>query len=221
MGCKMTEDEINQMAKTYGVSVSSYLAGLDNGIYSTLSAKQREDELKKQWENQQTMNSGMGSGLGMGLGAAGLAALLGSSFSSMSGSSNYGDLFGTGESMFGQPQQVYRTTSAPRRTQTPPPPQPRVVREAPQHRTSNNPGLEKVRENAARQRQAQQRPTFGSKTVGAAPVRQTTTHTATATPTAAKRASSSTTRTAPANAGAQARKPQKRTPGPRGGGRTL
>ena len=65
MGCKMTEDEINDMANYYGVSVSAYLTGLDNGKYHTLTAKNTESAYA---------NQGSSSGLGLGAGLAGLAA---------------------------------------------------------------------------------------------------------------------------------------------------
>lgn len=38
-GERMTNDEIEQIAESYGVSVSTYLQGLDNGKYLTASAK--------------------------------------------------------------------------------------------------------------------------------------------------------------------------------------
>ena len=184
MGCKMTEAEIEQMADTYGVSVSSYLAGLDNGIYSTLSAKKREDELKAQYQNQSTMADGMGGGLGMGLGAAGLAALLGSSFTGMgSQSSGYGDLFGGSgyDTLFGEPQSTtYRSATRSPGNYPPPPPQqtrktvqtqPVKTQPAKPQTTHNNPANAKVRDANFVRTQKQATPAFTTKTA-AAPVQK-------------------------------------------------
>lgn len=43
LGSKMTEDEIREAAGLYGVSVATYLTGLDNGKYLTLAGKKRAD----------------------------------------------------------------------------------------------------------------------------------------------------------------------------------
>lgn len=43
LGDKMTEDEIRSAAASYGVSAGTYLQGLDNGIYLTVSAKREQD----------------------------------------------------------------------------------------------------------------------------------------------------------------------------------
>lgn len=43
IGERMSRDEIVEAASLYSVSVSSYLNGLDNGVYKTLSEKKRED----------------------------------------------------------------------------------------------------------------------------------------------------------------------------------
>lgn len=44
LGDKMTEDEIKTTAAAYGVSVGTYLQGLDNGKYLTASKKAEEDK---------------------------------------------------------------------------------------------------------------------------------------------------------------------------------
>lgn len=41
---RMSTDEVKVVAAEYGVSVSTYLQGLDNGTYLTASAKQKKDE---------------------------------------------------------------------------------------------------------------------------------------------------------------------------------
>lgn len=43
LGAKMSEAEIKEAASLYGVSVSAYLTGLDNGDYLTLAGKKAED----------------------------------------------------------------------------------------------------------------------------------------------------------------------------------
>lgn len=67
IGNKMTEDEIEDMASYYGVSVSTYLTGLDNGKYLTLSAKEKCDNARKNY-----------SSAGFGAAAGGAAILAGS-----------------------------------------------------------------------------------------------------------------------------------------------
>ena len=66
LGKRMTKEEIAEAAKSYGVSVSAYLNGLDNGKYLTWEEKKRSSA------------SGFGAGgmLGAGLGGAALGSLL-------------------------------------------------------------------------------------------------------------------------------------------------
>ena len=72
-GDRMTEEEITATAAAYGVSVSSYLAGLDNGVYLTASAKALEERY-----GSSTSGLGITTGIGAaGLGAAGIASALG------------------------------------------------------------------------------------------------------------------------------------------------
>ena len=77
IGNKMTESEISEMAKYYGVSVSDYLQGLDNGKYLTLSNKSAAARAEQQYSSSHSQSSGMGmGGLAGAAGAAGLASLL-------------------------------------------------------------------------------------------------------------------------------------------------
>ena len=73
IGNKMSEDEINEMAEYYGVSVSDYLTGLDNGRYLTLSAKNTGSSA----ESIYNKNSGISSGSSILKAAAGIAGLTG------------------------------------------------------------------------------------------------------------------------------------------------
>ena len=43
LGERMSKEEITEAAELYGVSISSYLNGLDNGVYQTLAAKKKAD----------------------------------------------------------------------------------------------------------------------------------------------------------------------------------
>lgn len=100
IGQKMTEDEINEMAESYGVSVSAYLTGLDNGRYLTMSNKSLYDETEKKYSRQSTSQSmGLGSMAGIA-GMAGLGSVFGLRSNSRSSSSQYGNY---GRSV--QPQQ--------------------------------------------------------------------------------------------------------------------
>ena len=56
-GDRMSDDEIKQTAQAYGVSVSDYLQGLDNGKYKTASAKQA----------QEARSAALGAGAGVGV----------------------------------------------------------------------------------------------------------------------------------------------------------
>lgn len=71
LGAKMSEDEIKEAASLYGVSLSEYLTGLDNGKYLTLAGKKAQD-------SGSYASSGT-SGVPSGLAAVGMiaAALLG------------------------------------------------------------------------------------------------------------------------------------------------
>ena len=73
-GGKMTEDEIKETAAAYGVSVSSYLNGLDNGTYLTRSAKARADSAAASGHG---MNGAAYGAAGAGIGMAGAAAMFG------------------------------------------------------------------------------------------------------------------------------------------------
>ena len=52
LGSKMSEEDIKEAAKLYGVKISEYLTGLDNGRYKTLKAKKQEDEHKSKLEEK-------------------------------------------------------------------------------------------------------------------------------------------------------------------------
>ena len=80
LGTRMTKEEISEAAQSYGVSISTYLNGLDNGKYLTLEAKKRGS----------ATYGYAGSGLsGAGMAGAGMAGLgLGSLASSLFGGSS-------------------------------------------------------------------------------------------------------------------------------------
>lgn len=65
-GERMTEEEIRAVAEEYGVSVESYLAGLDNGVYYTKSVKAAKDRAEAQMQG----NYGPA---GIGVAGAGMA----------------------------------------------------------------------------------------------------------------------------------------------------
>ena len=70
LGNKMTEDEIEEMASYYNVSVSEYLTGLDNGKYFTMSNKSVYNNAREQY-------SKYGSSAAHTAGIAGLAGAAG------------------------------------------------------------------------------------------------------------------------------------------------
>ncbi|MCR4673198.1 MAG: hypothetical protein K5637_08240 [Lachnospiraceae bacterium] len=98
LGDKMTEDEIKEAARLYGVSVSGYLQGLDNGKYKTLSAKKAE--------NTYSSFSGAGStaaGAGLGLGALGALGIFGHQYNTSQSFNPHqrpGNTFYYGNNMF-------------------------------------------------------------------------------------------------------------------------
>jgi len=71
LGSRMTEDEIKETAEAYGVSVSSYLQGLDNGKYLTYEAKQQQNSVS------QSSSSEYATAGAVGLGALGIGNILG------------------------------------------------------------------------------------------------------------------------------------------------
>ena len=92
LGNRMSRDEIEQMASDYGVSISTYLKGLDNGTYLTTVQKKAQSQ-----QTSTTSSSSPLAGIAAGLGAAGIgtaaASLLGnktSSSSSIFSSKDYG-----------------------------------------------------------------------------------------------------------------------------------
>lgn len=99
-GNKMTEQEIVSAASSCGVSVGTYLTGLDNGTYLTPSAKKEQEKIQQ----TRTSNAGMFAG------AAGLGGTI------LGGSSILG---GSGSSLFGNG----RNNNDSGRRMPPPPPQ--------------------------------------------------------------------------------------------------
>ena len=75
IGMKMTESEIEEMAKYYGVSVSDYLTGLDNGKYLTLSNKAAAARAEEKYAQSSSSGSQGGSLLGDIAGMAGVMGL--------------------------------------------------------------------------------------------------------------------------------------------------
>ena len=70
LGTKMSEDDIKEAAKLYGVKISEYLTGLDNGKYKTLKAKKKEDSYSTLTSSSSSV---VNAGAGLGLGAATLS----------------------------------------------------------------------------------------------------------------------------------------------------
>ncbi|MBR6259468.1 MAG: hypothetical protein IKR21_04580, partial [Oscillospiraceae bacterium] len=91
LGTRMSKDEIKEAASHYGVSVSDYLSGLDNGKYQTY------ENMKREQSYGGYSSAGPGPGVGMAGGAAlgGLAGLnLGGLFLQNPGFQNqYGNMF--------------------------------------------------------------------------------------------------------------------------------
>lgn len=102
LGSKMSEAEIIQMAEAIGVPVSTYLAGLDDGKYPTLSDYKNSSYGRQVYEETGDLfgsSSGSGSGMGMGLGT-----LMGATLASMAGPALFG-----GSTAYGSP---YYTTGS-------------------------------------------------------------------------------------------------------------
>lgn len=78
IGDHMTDDEIKQTARSYGVSLATYLQGLDNGTYLTASAKAA----------QGCQSGGMAGAAS--LGALGLGSILGNSMANNRPSASHG-----------------------------------------------------------------------------------------------------------------------------------
>ena len=66
LGQRMGKEEITEAANLYGVSVASYLAGLDNGIYKSLSDKKKEDAAAAAASAASTITIGGTTGYGQG-----------------------------------------------------------------------------------------------------------------------------------------------------------
>ncbi len=88
LGSKMTVDEIKEAASICGVSVSSYLTGLDNGKYATLAGLKRAAAMDSNVQPQSFGIPGFGSTFGpssfgpsglssFGFGSAGLGTIAG------------------------------------------------------------------------------------------------------------------------------------------------
>ena len=75
LGSKMSEADIKEAAKLYGVKISEYLTGLDNGRYKTLKAKKQEDAYSSFTSSSSSSFSNAGSGLGLGTAALGLFSM--------------------------------------------------------------------------------------------------------------------------------------------------
>ena len=75
LGSKMSEEDIKEAAKLYGVKISEYLTGLDNGRYKTLKAKKQEDAYSSFTSSSSSSFSNAGSGLGLGTAALGLFSM--------------------------------------------------------------------------------------------------------------------------------------------------
>ena len=74
LGSKMSEEDIKEAAKLYGVKISEYLTGLDNGRYKTLKAKKQEDAYSS-FTSSSSSFSNAGSGLGLGAATLGLFSM--------------------------------------------------------------------------------------------------------------------------------------------------
>ncbi len=83
LGSKMSEEDIKEAAKLYGVKISEYLTGLDNGRYKTLKAKKQEDAYSSLTSSSSSFSN---AGAGLGLGAATLGLF---SMPSFTGSHNF------------------------------------------------------------------------------------------------------------------------------------
>lgn len=97
LGARMSKEEITEAAKLYGVSISSYLNGLDNGSYLTLEKKKAEDQVSQ--------HSAMGTGLGLTGGAV------------LGGMTGYGSPRPPQRPPIQQPQSVHQANRPPQRPQ--------------------------------------------------------------------------------------------------------
>lgn len=100
LGAKMTEDEIKSVASEYGVSVSEYLSGLDNGRYLTMQGKKAAQEARASYSDPMQgipSNANIPGLAGMGVGTV-LGTLIGSASSSNSSSNNETSIW---DSLFG------------------------------------------------------------------------------------------------------------------------
>ncbi|MBQ1334953.1 MAG: hypothetical protein IIY34_06345 [Clostridia bacterium] len=149
LGARMSREDITEAANIYGVSLSAYLNGLDNGKYLTLERKKAYENAKQSGQiNDMGFGGqsgfggqpgmGMGDQSGMGFGSAAAAMMMsGLMGSMMGGQGQQGGMFGLGQPRpqqgnmgYGQPQpqQPPRPTqshgqSVPRPTSQPPRPQ--------------------------------------------------------------------------------------------------
>lgn len=100
LGSRMSKEEIQQAAALYGVSISSYLNGLDNGTYLTLEKKQELD--------QASQHSAVGAGIGLTGGAV------------LGGMTTYGSQYSQRPPQrppVYQPQSVHQANRPPRKPQ--------------------------------------------------------------------------------------------------------
>lgn len=72
LGAKMSEAEIREAASLYGITVGTYLTGLDNGKYLTLSAKKEADAAGKSASSYTPASAGLAGMAGIGMLASGL-----------------------------------------------------------------------------------------------------------------------------------------------------
>ena len=87
LGTRMSRDEIEQMAAGYGVSVATYLKGLDNGMYKTMNQKKNSENNASKSSSGASIAGIAAAGLGTAGIGAGVASLIGNSKKN-SGSNN-------------------------------------------------------------------------------------------------------------------------------------
>ena len=109
LGARMSREDINEAANIYGVSLSAYLNGLDNGKYLTLERKKAYENAKQSGQiNDMGFGGqsgfggqpgmGMGDQSGMGFGSAAAAMMMsGLMGSMMGGQGQQGGMFGMGQ----------------------------------------------------------------------------------------------------------------------------
>ena len=102
IGSKMSESEIEEMAKYYDVSVSDYLQGLDNGKYLTMSNKKTAAKAEEEYKNTYSGQSSLLSGITGMSGASGL-----------SGVSGLASAIGLGSMLFGGSSYNYSAARKP------------------------------------------------------------------------------------------------------------